>query len=259
MSARKKKIESLYAEPCQPRFEDCDFYHSMDIPGYGPVTGQWDLRPNVAAYLGNTDFNGKRVLEIGPASGYLTNYMENQGADVVALDLPTDYGWDIVPRPQPKVEWMAERKRHMKRLHNSFWYLHSASKSKAKVIYGKVIDLPDEVGMFDVSIMTGILLHARDPIGIICRCGELTNKRILITESIWGGQAQLNEQQPTMTLIPSPQNASLDLWFLLSPKLIIQLLQVIGFQNISIYTHNQLYVQGGGNLVPHYTIVGERA
>lgn len=146
----------------------------------------------------------------------------------------------------------------MERLHNSFWYLHNASQLRAKVIYGKAIDLSDAVGMFDISVMAGILLHSRDPIGIICRCGELTKKRIVITESIWGGQSQLNEQQPIMTLIPSPQNASLDLWFLLSPKLIIQLLQVIGFPNIAIYTHNQLYIQGGGSSVPHYTIIGER-
>ena len=166
------KNKKLYAAPRSPSFEDCDFYHSMDIPWYGAVSGQWDLRPNVAAYLGNTDFQNKRVLEIGPASGFLTNYMEVQGAEVVALDLPVDYGWDIVPRPQSKVEWMAERKKHMERLHNSFWFVHSANKSKAKVIYGKAIELPDEVGTFDVSIMAGILLHSRDPIGIICRCGE---------------------------------------------------------------------------------------
>lgn len=252
------RTEFEYAEPRQPLFEESYFYHSMNVPGHGEVTGEWDLRPNVAAYLGNTDFNGKRVLEIGPASGYLTNYMESQGADVVALDLPSDYGWDIVPRPQSKVEWMAERKRHMERLHNSFWYMHNATKSKAKVIYGKAVDLPDEVGMFDVSIMAGILLHSRDPIGIICRCGELAKDCIVITESIWGGQAQLNEQQPTMTLIPSLQNTNLDLWFLLSPKLIIQLLQVIGFKNISINTHNQTYVAGGNSVVPHYTIIGER-
>lgn len=247
-----------YAEPRHPSFEESYFYHSMNVPGHGEVTGEWDLRPNVADYLGNTNFSGKRVLEIGPASGYLTNYMESHGADIVALDLPSDYGWDIVPRPQSKVEWMAERKSHMERLHNSFWYMHNAMNSKAKVIYGKVVDLPEEVGMFDVSIMTGILLHSRDPIGIICKCGELAKERIVITESIWGGQAQLNEQQPTMTLIPSLQNTNLDLWFLLTPKLIIQLLQVLGFGKISINTHNQIYVAGGNSVVPHYTIVAER-
>lgn len=252
------KTEFEYAQPRQPSFEDCDFYHSMDIPGHGEVRGAWDLRANPAAYVGNTNLKGKRVLEIGPASGYLTFWMEQQGADVVAIDLPADYGWDIVPRPQSKDAWIAERKRHMERLQNSWWFMHKASKSNAKMVYEKVVDLPDDVGMFDVSVMAGILLHSRDPMGIICKCAALTKDRIVITESLWGGQDQLNEQKPIMTLMPSPQNDSLDLWFLLSPKLIVQILQTIGFPKISIFAHNQIYVSGGGNAVPHYTIIAER-
>ena len=31
---------------------ECDFYHSMDIPGHGAVEGQWDLRNTLGAYLG---------------------------------------------------------------------------------------------------------------------------------------------------------------------------------------------------------------
>lgn len=59
----------------------------MDIPGYGGVEGEWDLRKGVKEYLGNVDFKGKRVLEIGTASGFLCFYMEGQGAEVVAYDL----------------------------------------------------------------------------------------------------------------------------------------------------------------------------
>ena len=50
---------------------DCYFYHTMDLPGHGTVTGEWDLRGREAAYLGNVDFQGKRVLEVGTASGHL--------------------------------------------------------------------------------------------------------------------------------------------------------------------------------------------
>ena len=79
--------------PRNVKFEDCLFYHTVDIPGHGVVRGQWDLRRQVDTYLGGYRFAGKRVLEIGPASGFLTCEMGRRGADVVALEVPDDPGW----------------------------------------------------------------------------------------------------------------------------------------------------------------------
>jgi hypothetical protein len=86
------------------KLEDCDFYHTVEIPGQGVVRGQWDLPQHVDEYLGGYRFAGKRVLEIGPASGFLTFEMERRGADVVALDVPDDPGWDFVPYPDDVLE-----------------------------------------------------------------------------------------------------------------------------------------------------------
>ena len=72
----------------------------MEIPGYGLVEGPWDLRGGVDDYLGNVDLNGKRVLEVGTASGFLCFTMEGRGADVVAYDLSDEQSWDVVPYAQ---------------------------------------------------------------------------------------------------------------------------------------------------------------
>ena len=69
---------------------DCYFYHTMELPGHGVMTGDWDLRRGVDEYLGNVSFAGQRVLEIGPASGFLTFEMEKRGADVVAVEVTTE-------------------------------------------------------------------------------------------------------------------------------------------------------------------------
>jgi protein-L-isoaspartate O-methyltransferase len=91
-------VKEIYAEP---RFVDdlseCYFYHTMDIPGYGCVRGEWDLRGKEAELLGGVDFRGKRVLEIGTASGFLCFYMERQGAEVVACDVSERQAWDTMP------------------------------------------------------------------------------------------------------------------------------------------------------------------
>src|SRR5262245_36356241 len=67
----------LYAQPREvTELSDCWFYHTADIPGHGCVQGQWDLRPNIDRYLGGVNFHGKRVLDVGAASGFLTFNME---------------------------------------------------------------------------------------------------------------------------------------------------------------------------------------
>ena len=35
--------------------DDCNFYHSTDIPGVGLVEGQWDLREGFDEYLGEIE------------------------------------------------------------------------------------------------------------------------------------------------------------------------------------------------------------
>ena len=86
------------------------YYHVTDLPNGVTTTGIWDLRTGVDDYLGRVDFRGKRVLEIGPASGYLTMEMEHRGADVTALELPDEIGWDFVPFPSDVVAGIREER-----------------------------------------------------------------------------------------------------------------------------------------------------
>ena len=87
-----------YAAPLTvERPEDCFFYHKINIPGLGDVGEQWDLRSSIDDYLGKFDFRGKRVLDMGTASGFLTFEMEKRGAEVVSFDMVDGTQWDIVP------------------------------------------------------------------------------------------------------------------------------------------------------------------
>ena len=44
------------------------------------------------------DFAGKRVIDIGPASGFLSFHMERRGAQVVCIEPQMETFWDLVPR-----------------------------------------------------------------------------------------------------------------------------------------------------------------
>ena len=88
--------------------EDCEFYHVMDIPGLSePPKGLFDLRKGVNEFLGHVDFKNKTVLELGPASGFLTFHIEKMGGDVTSIELDhKKYKWDIVKRV--KHNWQEE-------------------------------------------------------------------------------------------------------------------------------------------------------
>jgi hypothetical protein len=63
-----------FSEPLTAASEDgCRWYHMFDKPDGSVIRGSWDYRHNVDDYLGQVDFRDKSVLEIGPASGFLTS------------------------------------------------------------------------------------------------------------------------------------------------------------------------------------------
>src|SRR5204863_6395062 len=113
--------------------DDCYFYHTMELPGHGVMEGRdWDLRAGVDEYLGQVDFAGQRVLEIGPASGFLTFEMEKRGADVVSVEVTEEHGWDFVPYPPDELEQVfGPRRLVMQQLKNSYWFSHAAHRSNA--------------------------------------------------------------------------------------------------------------------------------
>jgi hypothetical protein len=88
-------MSSIYAEPrVVTNPAQCIFYHTMDIPGYGHVQGDWDLRGHERQYLGNVDFAGKRVLEVGTASGYLPMYFQPDAKTVGSKET----WWSLPPK-----------------------------------------------------------------------------------------------------------------------------------------------------------------
>src|SRR5215472_7673160 len=73
-----------YAEPrTVTDLGECIFYHTMDLPGFGSVRGNWDLRQSFGDYTGGVDFAGKSTLDVGTASGFLSFEAERRGAAAV--------------------------------------------------------------------------------------------------------------------------------------------------------------------------------
>ena len=257
-------MSNPYAEPrLVTDAGDCYFYHTMEIPGHGLVEGQWDLRKGIDAYAGRVDYSGKRVLEVGTASGHLCFWMEEQGAEVVGYDLSEDHPWDVVPYASATPgEFDADRRAIMRRINNGWWFAHRAFKSAAKVVYGTVYEIPESIGPVDISTWCSILLHLRDPFQALYRGSLLTRQTMVVTDLIGpAGVAHASGRHPDtglpqMQFIPDfTAGAPPETWWFLSAEIVQAFLGVLGFGDSVVTTHVQGGMMGDYDL---FTVVAHR-
>ncbi|HEY1572535.1 MAG TPA: methyltransferase domain-containing protein [Pseudonocardiaceae bacterium] len=278
MWGKDKANQSVYAPPREVAgVDDCYFYHTMDIPGHGVVTGEWDLRGREDIYLGGFDFTGKRVLELGPASGFLTRYMERAGADVVAYDLSEDHSWDTVPFDGSDFDQLdKERREHIRRLNNGWWLNRNANNLSAQAVYGTVYTVPEAIGQVDVATFASILIHVRDPFLAVQTAARLVRETIIVTDIYPATdfhlvQPQLNSADPEMvTELPEesfgenkmvfmPQywdKAYVDTWWQLSPTTVNRFLGILGFTETEVTYH--FAPSRGNSRTMLYTVVAHR-
>ncbi len=72
--------------PAIPDAAACVFYTCMDFPDGTSVTGPWDIRGRFSEYIGHYPIEGKTLLDVGTASGFLAFSAESAGARVTALE-----------------------------------------------------------------------------------------------------------------------------------------------------------------------------
>lgn len=249
---------------------ECVFYHTMDVPGHGVMAGSWDLRGREDVYLGNVDFRNKRVLDVGAASGVLSFHAEQKGAEVVSYDLSEEYCWDYVPLFETNhKQFETENKELIRKINSAYWLCHKAYKSKAKVVHGTVYEIPRAIGKVDIAVLGMILEHVRDPFLALQNVLRLTKETVVIAEiypkpdivrRVLNGLRFPFEtleviRRPNARFMPDCKKSLRGVWWMLSPKILQQMLGVLGFEDVTITYHWQKYYQRKWRT---YTIVGRR-
>jgi SAM-dependent methyltransferase len=245
---------SLFVEPPEDvvPFEQCIWYHKMDLPGIGETPGLWDLRNGMDDYLGGVTIEGERVLEIGPASGHVTVELELRGADVVVAEVSNDQGWDFVPYSDLDMDAIRrERQVHIQDQKNTFWFVHRATNSRASAFYGDMENLPEGLGQFDTTFLLSVLLHCRNPIAILESAARRTRSRIVITDM----HLEQMPPMPVMSLVPTADNEVWDTWWVFEPILFTQFLTIMGFDRFRVTHHSQ---PNSGVQNKFFTLVAER-
>jgi hypothetical protein len=236
---------------------DCDYYHRFEVPGLGETDGPWDLRAGAADYLGHAALDGKSVLEIGPASGFLSFWMEGQGATVTCLEPDLEHFWDLVPTARANlIAFHGDFRSHIARIRNSFWLAHERLDSRVKVVHGSAYSLPDDFGPFDVSVLSSVLLHTKLPVEIISRCAKVTRGTMIVTERHY---PELGEQ-PVMRFEPEPGKDAVDTWWRFTPAIVTQMLGVWGFSHARVNVHRQPYYHDGKPYeIDLFTVIAARS
>jgi hypothetical protein len=241
---------------------DFTWYHATELPDGRVLPGAWDLRGHEADYLGGVDLAGTRVLELGPATGYLTYFMERQGAEVVAFEAGFDVPIDTLPvqgrdDPEGRLRVMQDT---IDRNHDAWWYLHRAFGSSAKFVQGNIYDMPTDLGAFDVTLVGAILLHLREPWGALSQAAARTKDVMIVVEPL---QDDLHPPESNiMRFSPSAEHHVTN-WWSIYPGAVVSMLSRLGFGRTEITYHAQRHHLSHDMATeaieqPMYTVVGRR-
>jgi len=235
---KPRKVESL---------SDCLFYHEIDLPGIETVNGRWDLRPTVEEYLGGHDFQGKTVLDIGAASGFLSFATEKRGAQVVSFDMADPSHLNFVPYVHPDFDMEKCQKTYFEwaeQLKNSYWFAHGLLESGAKAFYGNIYNIPEILGDFDVILFGMVLPHLRDPFQALYSGSLRAKKTIIITQQA----PQIDEAYAYF--MPDSETLSPEVaWWSMSEKCVEKMLGVVGFDLVSVVRCEHLCANRAGDKV----------
>ena len=225
--AMRTSAPAVYEEPrVVSELDECVFYHSTELPGFGLVEGQWDLRGRFDDYVAGVDVQNKRLLDVGTASGFLSFEAERRGAEVVSFDAASPELTTPLPIERVRRDVDAHNRvigDYLDSLKNSYWLSHRLFESRARVHYGNILSLPESLGTFDVVLIGQILTHLRDPLGALSSLAERCGGTMIIVDAI------RDTEQP-MAHFVGGSGEDTWAWWHLSFALYRQFLGLLGFE-----------------------------
>jgi SAM-dependent methyltransferase len=230
----------------------------MDVPGIGLTKGNWDLRGRFSDYIGNVDVTGRRVLDVGAASGFLSFSAEQAGAtEVVSFDIDVGERQHLLPFRdslyyQDHAAWAKGRTALFDRWKNAYWLAHSAFRSKARVVYGDVYDMPVQLGHFDVVIVGAILEHLSDPIRALASIARLAAQTITISTEV------IETEEPIARFVGNADRPDVDyVFWVYSIGTFRQVLRMLGFEIVRASKSDFYFADLAGSF-PRTAIVAHR-
>jgi len=246
----------------RPRFvddlEDCFFYHAMELPGFGLVAAHWDLRGRFDDYVGGVKVEGKSVLDVGAATGFLSFEAEKRGASrVLSFDMSEAKQQTFLPFKdklyyRDRDRWAEQYGAEIEQWKNAYWLCHRLLNSKAEVYYGNIYELPQGLGQFDIAIVGSVLEHLNDQITALTSIARLTKEKIVIVSPL----LQTDERIARFEALAGNPDADFT-WWTYSLGVYREVLGMLGF-SIAKVSQAKYYYMYGDRFEERSTIVAVR-
>jgi tRNA (mo5U34)-methyltransferase len=232
-----ESIEHLY------RLSDADlialgrkvsFYHTIEIGNGVVMSGHYDHRPAVAAYR-FPDVAGRRVLDVGRASGFFSFLFERMGAaHVTAVDLPPSRAKNMAGIDPLSCQGVGRL---------DFFICHALLRSKVEPVWADATELTEAtVGTgYDIAFVGSLLVHLADPIGCLARIRQVLKPEgvCIIANPIGRFDHILSYiiTRPTARLAPSSKRTS---WWIPNIPCLMEMPRRAGFTHVELVTRNLL-------------------
>jgi SAM-dependent methyltransferase len=254
MRPNEARVEPRYVDS----LSDCFFYHTMDLPGFGEVRGQWDLRGRFSEYIGGINLEGKSVLDVGAATGFLSFSAEKSGATrVLSFDIGEARQQTFLPFKnklyyRDPARWAEQYDAEIEQWKNAYWLCHRVLDSRAEVCYGNIYDLPRDLGQFDVAIVGSVLEHLSDQITALASIARLTKETIVLVSPLLETAERIARFEG---LADHPENDFT--WWIYSEGVYREVFNMLGFR-IAAITNAEYYYHYGERFEKRHTIVAQR-
>jgi hypothetical protein len=118
-------------------------------------------------------------------------------------------------------------------LATSYWLSHRLRQSKARVVYGNVYDIPEQIGSVAIAVYGSILLHLRELFLGLQRGLALTRETVMVAEVLRGHETPVT--RPYLGFLPDPDTLEpKDAWWNPRPELIVRMVRLLGFMDTTV-------------------------
>ena len=210
------------------------FYHTVEIGNGVVMRGHYDHRPALAAYR-FPDVAGKRVLDVGRASGFFSFLFERMGAaHVTAVDLPPSRAKNTAGFEPLSSEGVGRL---------DFFICHALLRSKVEPVWADAAEVSEAtVGAgFDVAFVGSLLVHLADPISCLARIRQVMKPGgvCIIANPIGRFDHILSYviRRPTARLAPSSKRTS---WWIPNIPCLMEIPRRAGFTDVELVSRSVL-------------------